>query len=166
MRHIRIYIYLHALRLSRLPSLVQHLFWKGHRPTTYTGRLFLQGNSPTWASHTMVRRVTEAFWRMVQRSLCCSCAVLSWFWCEVTSQSLVPMRWMPSWDAKIFGSVLSGGGSAGSEVKCPHSPWSRWGGCHWLQWLQWGWPSARLFGWSAADLSRPDTNTSVEVDAN
>jgi len=34
----------------------------------------------------------------------------------------------------------------------------------WLQWLQWyngGWPSARLFGWSAADWSRPATNKSI-----
>ena len=39
----------------------------------------------------------EASWRMAQRPLCCSCAVLSWFWGPVFSQYSISMRWMSRW---------------------------------------------------------------------
>ena len=42
-------------------------------------------------------RVTEAPWRMLQRSLCCSFAAFSWFWGLVSSQYLVSTRWMSRW---------------------------------------------------------------------
>ena len=39
-------------------------------------------------------RVTEAPWRILQRSLCSSWAALSWFYGLVSSQYLISMRWM------------------------------------------------------------------------
>jgi len=39
-------------------------------------------------------RVTEAPWRMLLRSLCCSFAAFSWFWGLVSSQYLISTRWM------------------------------------------------------------------------
>ena len=42
----------------------------------------------------MMWRVTEAPWRMLQRSLCCSFAAFSWFWGLVFSQYLISTRWM------------------------------------------------------------------------
>ena len=45
----------------------------------------------------MVRSVAEAPWRLEQRSLCCSCAALSWFCGLVSSQYLIMMRWISRW---------------------------------------------------------------------
>jgi len=42
----------------------------------------------------MMWRVTEAPWKMLQRSLCCSFAAFSWFWGLVSSQYLISTRWM------------------------------------------------------------------------
>jgi hypothetical protein len=42
----------------------------------------------------MMWRVTEAPWRVLQRSLCCSFAAFSWFWGLVSSQYLISTWWM------------------------------------------------------------------------
>jgi hypothetical protein len=73
----------------------------------------------------MVRRVTEAPWRMVRRPSCCSCAALSWFCGLVSSQYLSSMRWMSRWRLVLTGE----GGSAdgwrccrGAPGRLPHLP--------------------------------------------
>jgi len=63
-------------------------------------------------------RDTEAPWRMLQRSLCCSFAAFSWFWGLVSSQYLpIKVDVTPRF-AEVFRSVLSGAGGSTSGWRC------------------------------------------------
>ena len=69
----------------------------------------------------MMWRVTEAPWRMLQRSLCCSFAAFSWFWGLVSSQYLILTRWMLR--RGLLRSLLSGVcGSTGGWRCCWGAP--------------------------------------------
>ena len=73
----------------------------------------------------MMWRVTEAPWRMLQRTLCCSFAAFSLFWGLVSSQYLISTSKVdvtPRF-AEVFRSVLSGvGGSIGGWRCCWGTP--------------------------------------------
>jgi len=63
-------------------------------------------------------RVTEAPWRMLQRSLCCSFAAFSWFWGLVSSQDLILTRDVAPSFVEVCRSVLSGVGGCTSGWRC------------------------------------------------
>ena len=69
-------------------------------------------------SKRMVRRVTEAPWRMEQRPLCCSCAALSWLCGRMSSVLDFDEVNAALKNAEMFGSVLPGEGGSANGWRC------------------------------------------------
>ena len=98
-------------------------------------------------------RVTEAPWRMLQRSLCCSFAAFSWFWGLVSSQYLISTRWMSRW--VLLRSLGRRLGLTNWEFTPKRNPWQLTPkSLRWFQLQAWKFFASPFLWWHTAPLHR------------